>query len=94
MPMILHTLNKPPSRTELWQSLVDTMADGDLLILIEDGCYHALNPSPLLAACPKVAVLTDDAEARGIEVGAGIERISYPEWVQLCTQFPKVISWY
>ncbi len=93
---ILHTLNKPPSHPALVAQLLHTCTPADAILLIEDGCYHALAPEQLLKATPQVYLLDDDARARGLADAGGdsLQRVNYAGFVALCTEYDKVLSWY
>lgn len=92
----LHTLNKAPSFTALFEQLMQTTQTGDAIILIENGCYYCLD-SIINRRIQDIQVyaLKDDLNARGIPYeNSDANVIDYPEFVALCAQFDKVINWY
>ena len=72
--MILHTLNKPPSNTELSQQLSQVIGVEDSVLLIEDGVYQLLASERLASdqhwssKAKHIYALIDDVKARGIDV--------------------------
>lgn len=92
--MILHTLNK--SSHELLAQLCAASGQDDIILLIEDGTYHALSAEALaqLRACSsQICILADDASARGITVNH-LTSIDYSNFVELTTRCSKTVSWY
>ena len=89
----LHTISKTPSQGQLNQCL-SFLGQNDGLLFIEDGVYHCLEELDL----PKINLfsLKEDMNARGI---AGRNRtaaksVDYLEFVELCCQYDKVVSWF
>ena len=88
----LHTISKAPSQGQLDQCL-SFLGQHDGVLFIEDGVYYCLEQFDL----PEVDVfsLKEDMSARGI---AGRNRttakpVNYEEFVELCCQYDKVVSW-
>lgn len=104
--MILHTLNKAQSHTELNQQLTNTCSNQDSVLLIEDAVYQLLDPTIFTKnnhwsfSAKNIFVLANDATARGINQadlessGSNINFISYPEFVELSASHTKTFSWY
>lgn len=95
--MILHTLNKAPSNTGLTQQLCAACDGQDGILLLEDGVYFAINNAtlaPLSQHIAQIYVLADDARARGITPPNAAQSVSYADFIELCTRFDKVVSWY
>ncbi|MBV1914710.1 MAG: sulfurtransferase complex subunit TusB [Pseudomonadales bacterium] len=100
--MILHTVNRSPFGSDCLQSCLDIATIDSGVILIEDGVYCALANTELTELIStaltrhKIYVLSPDLQARGIAdaVAEGIEAVDYAGFVELCTQFDKVVSWY
>lgn len=96
---MLHTVNKTPLESNALQSAVRVAAEGDPILLIEDG-VHAARPGavsdPLLKetiAKHPVYALAPDLKARGIDaVIEGIESVGYDGFVELVEQH-RVVSW-
>lgn len=85
--MILHTINKT-SALELCRNLI---AEGDKVVLLEDGVYLGLQPLPFL-----VFAIRQDVDARGLDgrLTEQTESIDYSDFVRLCTEADKVCSWF
>ncbi|UTW13498.1 sulfurtransferase complex subunit TusB [Marinobacterium rhizophilum] len=95
--MTLHTLNRPPSNTALLADCLRACSSGDCLLLIEDGVYCALADLKLqlpdgVTAC----ALAADVAARGLQsrLHDSIRQLDDADFVQLCCDHPRVISWY
>jgi sulfur relay protein TusB/DsrH len=94
----LHTLIKPPSNAPLVEKLLATAQKNDALVLLEDGVYQLESDRFLNNAAHKnliIRVLESDAYARGINLdkAQGL-LIDYSDFVSLCIQHDKVLSWY
>lgn len=94
----LHTLNKPPSNTELLAQLVNALEDEDSVVLLEDGVYHTLSISEsdhALSKAKTIYMIANDSLARGIQSTSPlVSSITYEEFVDLTVTHDKVISWY
>ena len=80
--MILHVVNQRLSTAP------DFVAPGDAIVLIENGVYSRIS-----ARDSDVYCLSADCDARGVSVAEGMKTISYEEFVTLCTEFDKVVTW-
>ena len=85
--MIVHTINKV-SALSLCSNLI---AEGDQVVLLEDGVYIGLQPLPF-----SVFAIRVDVDARGLSgrLTEQIESIDYSDFVRLCTEADKVCSWF
>ncbi|HIE87731.1 MAG: sulfurtransferase complex subunit TusB [bacterium] len=85
--MIVHTINKV-SALGLCNNLI---AEGDKVVLLEDGVYLGLQSLPFL-----VFAIRLDVDARGLGglLAAQTESIDYSDFVRLCTKADKVCSWF
>jgi tRNA 2-thiouridine synthesizing protein B len=85
--MIVHTINKV-SALGLCNNLI---AEGDKVVLLEDGVYLGLQSLPFL-----VSAIRFDVEARGLGglLTAQTESIDYSDFVRLCIEADKVCSWF
>lgn len=104
--MILHTLNKTQSNTELNQQLLIACSSNDSVLLIEDGLYQVLAPQLFSdkkhwsSKTSNVYALLEDAKARGIDFNKldpqleHIQFISYAEFVALAAEHNNTVSWY
>lgn len=93
--MILHTLNQPPSNTACLESALSAMAEGDTLLLIEDGVYWALPAysARLSSISGNLLALQPDLAARGLDCD-GVEQVDDAGFVALCVSHDKVVSWF
>ena len=92
--MILHTLNK--TSPELLAQLCAASSQDDVILLIEDGVYHALSADALTqlhAHAAQVCVLADDASARGI-AASHLTLVDYTGFVELSARCSKTVNWY
>ena len=95
----LHLLAQGP-HTDVLEQLQAACADGDGVLLLEDGVYLGLTLGADLAStlpgCAGVYALREHVLARGMEarLQAGIELVDYPEFVRLVTTHRPVVSWY
>ena len=85
--MILHTINKL-SALGLCRDLI---AEGDKVVLLEDGVYLGLQSLPF-----PVFAIHFDVDARGLagRLTEQTESIDYSDFVSLCTGADKVCSWF
>ncbi len=99
---ILHTVNKSPFERVNLDSCLGHAQDGDLVLLIEDGVFAALNGTSLAGRIAteakrlKLYVLTADLEARGLDpanVVAGVEKADYGTYVDLAAEASAVHAW-
>ena len=90
--MILHTINKPAAA----RKCRDLVAEDDIVLLLEDGVYLALKaPQDLPFSNAHLAVLIDDAKARGIvERIVAAEAVDYAGFVELTVKADKVVAWF
>lgn len=91
--MALHIVNQSPYRSSALRECLAAMAEGDALLLIEDGVYAATGSE---AATMPVATycLQADVSARGIEAEKSIELIDEQRWVALCVEHAPIVSWF
>lgn len=99
----LHTVNKSPFSHSTLRSCISVCADGDTLVLIEDGVFGAIPGSSdtetliaLIKQNIKVYALAPDTNARAIEkkIIPGIELINYDDFVKLSLEYTRIQSWY
>ena len=91
----LHLINKPGEPFHLCQR---ALTAGDALFFIEDGVYLLQSAAEQLSAMTHEIhchYLMPDAQARGITPQTqSISPANYEQFVQLTTDYPKVISWF
>lgn len=91
--MVLHLIQRSPFSSTTLSDCLNIVGDKDSLLFMQDGVYIQNHPN-LPSINNSVYFLQDDIEARGLRVGSIGKSINYQEFVQLCTQHEKVISWY
>lgn len=95
---MLHTLMTSPFRCDL-NAVVRLFAEGDDVLLMQDGVIAALAGSPalevLLQAPISLFALKDDLDARGLfgQISTNVTAISYTEFVALAVKNPQQMTW-
>ncbi|MFC6673089.1 sulfurtransferase complex subunit TusB [Marinobacterium aestuariivivens] len=95
--MTLHTLNRAASNQALIDDCLAALVDGDALLLLEDGVYCALEARPLpLPTGVRCYALAADVSARGLDgrLASAIEVIDDADFVRLCCEHERVLSWF
>lgn len=92
--MTLHIVSKSPFSSNALADCIGTFAEGDALLLIEDGVFALSGRMPENIAVSPVYCLKADAEARGLPVPKSIQAIDDARWVELCTQHNPIVSWF
>lgn len=97
---ILHTINKSPSNSAVWQKMLLLLSKGDSLILIEDACYACTQIKPAQQLNKlidqhsiQIYVLAPDSLARGLTTPTPWREINYQDFVSLVVETEKTISW-
>ena len=99
---MLHVLRHAPQDSSRFASALRSMGPEQGLLMIEDGVYSLLlgtssnNALQLLPASVCLYIMEADASARGLAIDdlpKRVKLIDYPTFVQLCTQYHKVLSW-
>lgn len=93
----LHVLSHSPFGDERLTSCLRLLGAADALLLCGDAAY-ALQPgtAPFIALETrrvKLFVLTEDAQARALQVPDWAEAIDYPAFVELSIHHDKVNTW-
>ena len=96
---MLHTVNHSPFRSDSFNTALRYLLPGDVMLLIEDGVYGALENTKFTAkikeamAKNQICVLEPDLLARGVSnVIEGIKKVDYDGFVELTEQH-QVTSW-
>lgn len=95
--MTLHIISKSPFTSSALTDCSASCAGGDVILLIEDGVYAALEvqaPQLAQAAASAVYCLKSDATARGIDIAPGVNAIDEAQWVALCAEHNPIVSWF
>jgi len=70
---------------------------GDAVILIENGVYafaeYFVTEGSISQYSASVFAVEADVLARGVPPGDAIKLIDYTGFVQLCTEYDKVVTW-
>ena len=95
---MLHVVNKSPYERNSLATCVGYVKDGDVVLLIEDGVYAAVNGGSAASKLQglDVSVLGPDLAARGIsedKLVAGVKVVGYADFVDLVEAKDKVQSW-
>ncbi len=98
---MLHTVNKSPYERNAFDSCLQHVKKGSVVLLIEDGIYAAIKgtaPAKKLQQVMKtipVYALQPDIEARGMQghVLDGVKLVDYSGFVDLAVEHPTVQSW-
>lgn len=95
---MLHTLSHSPWQCDI-DGLLRMLADGDDLLLIQDGVLAAIEGSrfvEMLNNAPiTVSALKEDIDARGLaaRISAKIDVVSYTDFVNLSVKHTTQMSW-
>lgn len=98
---ILHTVNKSPFEKTSAASALQHAQEGSGMLFYEDGVYAvtkgtAFAGSVAAAAGVRLFVLGPDLKARGVaedKLLDGVEVVDYGRFVDLATEYDKVVAW-
>jgi tRNA 2-thiouridine synthesizing protein B len=94
----LHIINKSASDSQLYRDCLDSLHKDDAIILIESAVYTACESgqNTLGEAQVPVYALKTDIQARGVldKIHHQIEIIDDAEFVTLCCNHQKSVSWF
>lgn len=99
----LHTINKSPFSHNVLSSCLQICGSGDVILLLEDGVFGALNSAPcaeemsgIIARGIMVFALANDLKARGIadKTRSDVTVTDYNGFVELSIQYKCIQSWY
>ncbi len=93
----LHTISRSPD-SSLLDTCLTVINDGDALLFIEDGAYHATSQDLLATICSSIQVyaLREDILARALlmKIHDRVECVDFQRFVELSCEHDKVISWF
>ena len=90
----LHTLNKASLDHTASKDCFRALEKGDALVLIEDGVYLTQR-NRIVKKSVAIFALQHDLHLRGLSPMQGrIQIIDDAAFVELCTQYDKIISWF
>ena len=87
----LHTVNKTGQPLTL---CLKALKPGDGILLLEEGAYCLLKNKNELSNLKSVYVIEADIAARSIGLPNNITPVSFDRFVELSTQYQKVVSWF
>ena len=91
---ILHTLNKASLDHTSSKDCFRTLEKLDALVLIEDGVYLTQR-NKIIKKSINIFALQHDLHLRGLSpMQNNIQIINDAEFVELCTQYEKIVSWF
>lgn len=93
----LHTISRSPD-SKLLESCLKVINTGDAILFIEDGVYHCASLIDLQTIIETVKVygLREDMLARATlsKTVDKVEAIDTTQFVELCCEHHKVVSWF
>jgi tRNA 2-thiouridine synthesizing protein B len=95
---MLHTLSRSPWQSDI-ESLLRMAREGDVLLLIQDGVFAAIDGSrfvEILNNAPiKTYALEEDIDARGLvgQISANIDVVGYNHFVDLTVKHASQMNW-
>ena len=90
----LHTLNKASLDHTASKDCFRALEKGDALVLIEDGVYLTQR-NKIAKKSVTLFSLQHDLHLRGLSpMQSRIKIIDDAEFVDLCTQYDKIVSWF
>jgi tRNA 2-thiouridine synthesizing protein B len=95
--MTLHIVSKSPFSSQALHDCLQSLTEGDALLLLEDGVYALKHQALHDLQEAKVYCLIADSEARGMQASStlpSVEMINDARWVQLCTEHNPIVSWF
>ncbi len=94
----LHIINKAASNQQLYIDCLDCLHEDDAIILIESAVYTAYDHERTILNNLNVPIyaLKTDVQARGLldKSNDKIPLIDDNEFVELCCQYQKSVSWF
>lgn len=95
---ILHIVNQSPFEKPCLTQCLTNLSDNDGIIFLENGVYSLLSKHPHAAelSTKTCYVIKADLDARGLDTPKNIpvELVDFNQFVQLCTEYDLVQSWY
>jgi len=88
---LLHLVRKSAFETSDFQQCIDTLAFGDQVVLLDDGCYNIRHK--LMSKLTEVMVIKVHADARALNIQAGTLAISMEDLIELTFKHNSVITW-
>lgn len=96
--MLLHTLNRSPATSRVYQQALTAMGPEDRLLLVEDAVQGALPKLIRYFAGleGRLFALREDLEARGLEgrCDPSVQIVDVDGFVLLTEEADKTVSWY
>ncbi|CBG91171.1 sulfurtransferase complex subunit TusB [Citrobacter rodentium] len=95
---MLHTLRRSPWHSD-FSSLLRLLAEGDALLLLQDGVIAAIEGSRYLETLRNAPItvyaLQEDIDARGLtgQISDSVVRVSYTDFVRLTVAHASQLAW-
>lgn len=86
--MILHTFNS----IEAWQQYADLLTPEDVALFLEDGVLATCRQDMTLH--DRSVALATDLAARGLTERCRVQALTDSDFVELCVEASKVVSWH
>lgn len=92
----LHLVNRSPFSSRILESLDKALAEGDAVLLMEDGVYGVLSEALApLDGRARLYALEEDCLARGLETfDQGVERVDIGGFVRLSAECQRTLAWF
>lgn len=94
----LHIINKSTTHSQLYSDCLACLGENDAVLLIESAVYSGCDSQQTFFKTLNIPVfaLRTDAQARGVQdmMDQSIEQIDDSQFVELCCQYNKSISWF
>ena len=88
---LLHLVRKSAFETSDFEQCINTIASGDQVVLLDDGCYNLRHP--LINKLTQVMAIKTHAQARGLDIQKNTLYISMEALIGLTFKHHSVITW-
>jgi tRNA 2-thiouridine synthesizing protein B len=92
----LHIINQSPFGSTSLEQCLSVCLDGDSILFTQDGVLVLQNQAALAALKVDYYVLTEDAQARGLEQAlskSGAKAAGYDDFVKLVCSHKNSVTW-
>lgn len=91
----LHLVRQSAFNSNDFAQCLQTVANGDVITLLDDGCYNLKHPlMSAIASSIQVKIIEQHAKARGFDVDEQhFEKITMHKLVELTFTHERVITW-
>ena len=88
---LLHLVRKSAFESPDFEQCINTLASGDQVVLLDDGCYNLCHP--LINKLTEVMVIKTHAQARALAIQKNTLYIAMEELIGLTFKHNSVITW-